>query len=320
MGTKYKWGVLGCAAIAENRFLPAMMMSETAELYAVASRNVEKAERFKAKFGFAKLYASYDELLDDEDVQIVYIPLPNGMHKEWVVKAANKGKHVLCEKPLCLSAKECEEIIEAGKRNRVVIMEAFMFRFSDRMRKVNAILESGEIGEVRHVYSSFGFLQSNPADYRLLPEMGGGAVYDVGSYTLNFIGMVMKENPIKVVPNIISKNGIDVTTSIFMQYASGATCVINCWFDSFIRRYSEINGTRGHIEIPDTFWGDSINMFVVTAEGRREVEINEDYNRYLAEAQNVEQAAFNGAPLTIPLEETLRNYRVIDEVVKLCKQ
>src|ERR1017187_1773894 len=190
---KIRWGVLGYARIARENLIPALKRSANSEFHAIASREESKLAECRAKFNVAKTYRSYEELLREAEVDAVYIPLPNSLHREWVVKAAAKGKHVLCEKPIALNAAECREMIAACAANKVLLMEAFMYRYTDRTRRVLDVLRNGVLGEIRFITSTFRFLLANPASVKLKPELGGGALYDVGCYPVNFIGMVVDE-------------------------------------------------------------------------------------------------------------------------------
>ena len=173
----------------------------------------------------------YEELLRDPEVDAVYIPLPNSMHREWTIKAAEHGKHVLCEKPIALNAVECREMIDACAANKVTLMEAFMYRYTDRTQKVLDVIRSGVLGEIRFISSTFRFLLANPSSIKLKPELGGGALYDVGCYPLNFIGMVRDEiartrGGGAALPDHVSVeydriDGVDVIFSALLKYSSG---------------------------------------------------------------------------------------------------
>jgi hypothetical protein len=180
MGTKngkIKWGILGYARIARVNVIPAMLRSSNAEFYAIASRDKTKLKECGDTYPVSKTYESYDLLLDDPDVEAVYIPLPNALHKEWTIKAARKGKHVLCEKPIALNATECDEMIRICKEKKVKFMEAFMYRYTHRTKKVNEILASGKLGEIKYINSCYRFLLANPASIKLIPELGGAVHY-----------------------------------------------------------------------------------------------------------------------------------------------
>jgi D-xylose 1-dehydrogenase (NADP+, D-xylono-1,5-lactone-forming) len=192
---KIKWGVLGYARIARGSVIPAIQRSSNAEFYAVASRDKAKLKECFESCSVPKSYESYDELLNDPDVEAVYVPLPNALHKEWTIKAAQKGKHVLCEKPIALTAQECDEMIRVCKEHKVKLMEAFMYRYTHRIKKVQEVIASGVLGDIKYINSCFRFLLANPASIKLKPELGGGSLYDVGCYPVNFISMVTQDEP-----------------------------------------------------------------------------------------------------------------------------
>ncbi|WP_028552723.1 Gfo/Idh/MocA family protein [Paenibacillus sp. UNC451MF] len=310
-----KWGVLGYARIAKNSVIPAIIKSDNSTLYAVATGSQEKQQECRELFQCPHLYSQYDELLDDPEIQAVYVPLPNSLHKEWAIKAMEKGKHVLCEKPIALNASECEEMIRIAEKNGVLLMEAFMYRYTDRTKKVKAIVESGEIGEVRYIQSTFRFLLDRPNTIKVQPELGGGSLYDVGSYPVNFVGMIMNQVPESCVSECVKENGVDVMFSALLKYSNGAIASISCGFNAFNQMNSEIVGTKGRIEVPDTFLGTEGSIRVITTEGIRQVQTQES-DRYTLEVSDFADAILNNRQPLIGLEETHRNMQVIDLLIK----
>ena len=186
MDKKIKWGVMGTASIAAGCTIPGMQKAENCELYAIAGRSLKKAEEFKERFGFEKAYEGYDALLNDPEVQAVYVPLPNDIHLEWVVKALNAGKHVLCEKPIALNEIELRKMFKAAKDNGVYLMEAYAYLHSPFIAELKRIIVSGEIGEVDYIDTAF-LIQDFTSDFRLHKELGGGGIYDVGCYSSTMI-------------------------------------------------------------------------------------------------------------------------------------
>ena len=178
---KVKWGVLGTANIAKGCTIPGMKLADICELYAIAGRSIEKANAFKDEFGFEKAYGSYDELINDPDVQAVYIPLPNDIHLKWVNEALCHGKHVLCEKPLALNADEARLMYDTAKANGVYLMEAYAYLHSPYVESLKKDIASGLIGDVDYIESAF-VTQGYKEDFRLHKEQGGGAMYDLGCY------------------------------------------------------------------------------------------------------------------------------------------
>jgi xylose dehydrogenase (NAD/NADP) len=318
MNRKVKWGVLGYARIAKNSVIPALNRTENSEFYALASRDQAKLEECRSQFNPSKLYDSYQGLLDDPQVQAVYIPLPNSLHKEWAIKAMNQGKHVLCEKPLALTAAECEAMMAAAAKNRVLLMEAFMYRYTDRTKKVQEILASGEIGAIKHINSTFRFFLDRPNNIRSKPEMGGGSLYDVGCYPVNFVGMLTGKLPESYKVECILENGVDVLFSAVLRYSDGVIATINSGFNAFREMRSEIIGTKGRLEIPDTFMGDAGSIDVIAAEGARQVPVSQS-DRYALEVADFAAAVLEGRKPMLSLDESLRNMRLIEGLMELVR-
>jgi D-xylose 1-dehydrogenase (NADP+, D-xylono-1,5-lactone-forming) len=327
---KIRWGVLGYARIARETVIPAILRAANSELHAVASRDAAKLAECRARYPGPKGYVGYEELLRDPEVNAVYIPLPNSLHREWTLKAAERGKHVLCEKPLGLDAAECREMIAACAANGVRLMEAFMYRYTTRTRLVREILRSGVLGEIRQVNSCFRFFLTNPASIKLKPELGGGALYDVGCYGVNFIGMVVDEiaraagnatpespreiPPVSVAVECARTGGVDLNLSALLRYDSGLIGTVHCGLDSHRRVFSEIIGTLGVLEIPDTFF-DNAGVLTLTTGGdqRREIPV-EASDRYRLEVEDFAGAVLRGTAPALSLDESLRNAGVMDRI------
>jgi xylose dehydrogenase (NAD/NADP) len=313
---KIKWGVLGYARIAKDSVIPAIIKASNSEFYAIASREPAKLTECQTKFHCSKVYTDYEALLRDPEVQAVYIPLPNNLHQEWTIRAARQGKHVLCEKPLALNTDQCLEMIAECEINHVKFMEAFMYRYSDRIHKVMDILHSGVIGTVKYINSSFRFLLEREDDYRWQPAQGGGSLYDVGCYPVNFVGMVTNAFPVAMSGEYVLQNGVDAIFSAVLKYDNDIIATINSGFNAFLRVYSEIIGTRGVLEIPDTFLGNAGSIMVVTHDGKREIPVQES-DRYKLQIEDFADAIIADRKPLIGPEETIRNMRVIDQLLEL---
>jgi xylose dehydrogenase (NAD/NADP) len=324
---KIRWGILGWARIARDSVIPAILRAANSELHAVASRDDAKLAECRARFPAPKLYRGYDELLRDPEVDAVYIPLPNSLHREWTIRAAERGKHVLCEKPLGLNAAEGRDMIATCAANRVWLMEAFMYRYTDRTRRVLEVLRAGTLGDIKFISSTFRFLMANPASIKLKPELGGGALYDVGCYPVNFTGLVLDEiarrqsgNPAAVgeVPASLSvecarEGGVDMIFSALAKYPSGVVASWNCGFNAHKRIHSEIVGTAAALEIPDTFFGNPGVITLVQEDQRREIPVVES-DRYRLEVEDFADAILANRPPQLGLPETVRNLEVIDRL------
>lgn len=313
-----RWGILGYARIAEMSTIPAILEAENAVFYGMASRDQAKREACLEKFHCEKTYGTYDELLDDPLIDAVYIPLPNSLHKEWAIKAMEKGKHVLCEKPMTLNEKDAKEMAEASKKNGVILMEAFMYRYTHRTKKVQEVLESGVIGDIKQVTSSFRFFLNRANTIKMNAALGGGSLYDVGCYPLNFVQMVMNEEPSEVHVAAEMDNGVDVSASVLLKYESGMIAAIHSGFNAFGRNYAEIIGTKGRLEIPDTFLDNEGSIFLVTEEGTKEISIP-GCHRYTLEIEDFSRAVLLGEKPLFSLEESLRNSRIMDRILEKLK-
>jgi xylose dehydrogenase (NAD/NADP) len=333
---KIRWGVLGYARIAREALIPAIQRSSNSVFHAIASRETAKLDECQKKFGRVKTYRSYEELLGDPEVDAVYIPLPNALHREWTIKAAEHGKHVLCEKPIGLNAAECREMIAASTKHGVTLMEAFMYRYTDCTRKVIEVLRSGALGEIKFIYSAFRFLLANPGSIKYKPELGGGSLYDVGCYPLNFTGMVVDEiariqaaatgktvttvtMPESISVQCVKEGGVDVLFSALLKYPSGLVASINSGFNAQKQIETQIVGSKGVLYVPNTFLEEACSL-TLTVDGKVEKTIQvENSDRYRLEVEDFADAVMNKRAPFFSLHETLRNMELIDQLHAACK-
>ncbi len=247
-------GILGCAGIA-HPFARDVAVSPLVIVTAVASRDPGKAARFAATHRIARHRSSYEALLSDTEVDAVYIPLPNSLHAEWAIKAAQAGKHVLCEKPLALGRAEAQAMFDAARQHGVMLLEAFPYYFQPQSGDMLALLRGGAIGEVQSVHASFGFMLKAPAadaplNIRLNPDLGGGALLDVGCYALSLIRLVMGEAPAQVQANASftgtgKSAGVDISMMATLLFADGRRAQLSCAMNAANHRHASIVGTRG---------------------------------------------------------------------------
>jgi xylose dehydrogenase (NAD/NADP) len=323
MNQKIRWGVLGWARIARNEVIPAIQRSRNGVLQAVASRSEAKLAECRTQLNPPQLHRSYEELLRDPTVDAIYNPLPNALHKEWTIRAAEQGKHVLCEKPAALNAAETREMIAACRANGVVFMEAFMYRYSARTQKVVEILRSGTLGEIKFIHSQFRFLLNRPDDVRREAGLGGGSLYDVGCYPLNFTGLVVDTvtgsapgsgpKPESLRVQNVSVNGVDEMFSALLRYPGGIIASLHSGFNAHGRILSEIVGTKAALEIPVTFLGMGGNLTLVTGDQRSEIAVPES-DRYRLQAEDFADAILLKRPPLLTAEETIRNMELLDQL------
>lgn len=317
---KIKWGILGTAGIAKNCTIPGMLKTENCEVYAIAGRKKEKVEEFQKLFGIEKGYFDYDSLLDDKEVQAVYVPLPNNIHKEWVIKALNKGKHVLCEKPIAMNAKEAEEMYKAARENNVILMEAFAYLHSPYVEALKKDVQSGIIGEVMYIDTSF-VTQGYKEDFRLHKEFGGGMIYDLGCYCTTMILSII-DSDIKYVKGAaeITDLGVDALSTAIIGFENGARCAFtvgmvlgensNARFD---RLY--IHGTKGDIISEVPYNADGEVSYRVIANGVTAVRKISVPDNYSLEVGDLGECIINGTKPLVTEEFSMKNARLLDELL-----
>jgi len=254
MNKKVAWGVLGVANIAVKKVLPAMQRGEWCEIAAIASRDLQKAERAAKELGIGKAYGSYEELLADPEIEAVYNPLPNHLHVPWSIKAAEAGKHVLCEKPISLTVPEAMSLLRTRDRTGVKIEEAFMVRTHPQWCKAIDLVRTGKIGTLRSVMAYFSYFNRDPKNIRNIPEYGGGALMDIGCYLVYASRLLFGEEPARVVANIERdpEMGTDILTSGILHFPSGQS-IFTCSTQVAPYQRVQIIGTKGRIEIEIPF-------------------------------------------------------------------
>lgn len=251
---KVKWGVLGTAGIARGCTIPGMQLAENCELYAIAGRSIEKANQFKEEFGFEKAYGDYESLLADDNVQAVYIPLPNELHYEWVMKAIEAGKNILCEKPITPTKKQAEELFEAAEKKGVILMEAFAYLHTPYVSAVKAEIESGIIGDVKYIETAFLTSDYDISNIRMRRETYGGSLYDLGCYCTSMITWLLGKEPDSIMGFAeFSKEKVDKFASVMMKYGDDLRAAFSSGMileTEKDRRHDRlyINGTKGYIK------------------------------------------------------------------------
>jgi D-xylose 1-dehydrogenase (NADP+, D-xylono-1,5-lactone-forming) len=247
-----RWGIISTAKINE-RVLPELRQSSQVELLAVASRSQESADRYAAQEGIPRAYGSYEELLADQDVEAVYIPLPNSMHVEWSLKALEAGKHVLCEKPMSRRAAEVERAFDAAERAGRILSEGFMYRHHPQTRRAKELVEAGEIGELRVLRASFGFTLERSGDVRLNADLDGGSLMDVGCYCVSGTRLFGGEPEIAIGRQVVGPSGVDVRFTGTLVFPGDLLAHFDCGFDVPDNSLLEVVGSRGTLRIPRPF-------------------------------------------------------------------
>jgi len=323
MRNKIKWGVLGTANIAVKKVIPAMQGSEWCEMDALASRDAAKARRFADELGIPRS-CSYEELVADPAIEAIYIPLPNHLHVPWSIKAAEAGKHVLCEKPIALDAEEAGRLLEVRDRTGVKIEEAFMVRTHPQWLKIRELIDAGRIGAVRSIAGHFSYNNPDPQNIRNIAEIGGGGLMDIGCYLILFSRLVFQAEPRRVIGLIETDAATrtDVLTSALLDFPQGQAS-FTCGTRMLPYQRMQIVGTRGRIEVqipinapPDRACriviDDGSDLFGANAE-TIEVEV---CDQYTLQGDLFSQSIREGGEPMMTLEDSIKNMAVIDAIFR----
>ena len=314
---RIRFGILGTANIAIRRFIPGALSAHNAVAQAIASRDLPRAREVAARFAIPSAYGSYRELLDDPEIDAVYIPLPNTLHAEWTIAAAEAGKAILCEKPLGATSNEAQRMIDAARANGVLLMEAFMYRFHPQHARVREILDADEIGDVRAVRTAFTFQLEpfDPANVRLQRELAGGALMDVGCYCVNAARMLFGEEPewASAQWDFRADFGVEVSLAGVLTFSDARTATFDCGFRAAGQGSYTVAGTKGQIDVPTAFVPQPVDttIRVISGSASREERIP-GVDQYCLEAIEFADALLRSRPLRIPPEDAVATLRAIE--------
>jgi predicted dehydrogenase len=322
MNAKLRWGVLSTANIGLKKVLPAMQQGENTTVVAIASRDLAKARQAAAALGIPTAYGSYEELLADPNIDAIYNPLPNQFHVPWTIKAAEAGKHVLCEKPISLTVAEAKTLLEVRARTGVKICEAFMIRSFPQWRRLRALLDEGRIGDLRSITGFFSYFNANPSNIRNKMESGGGAVYDIGCYLIHASRYAFKQEPKRVVATLDRdpEMHIDRLASAILEFPGGHS-IFTC--STQLIPYQRVNflGTRGRIEleIPFNAPPDRPTRLFIDSTGDLtgsgvSTETFPACDQYTLQGEAFAKAVREGAEVPVPLEDSIGNMTVIEAI------
>jgi xylose dehydrogenase (NAD/NADP) len=318
--TPNRWGVLSVANIGVKRVIPAILASHSEALMAVASRNLHRAQEVFAHLPNVRLYGDYQSLLEDPEIDAVYIPLPNSLHAEWAIRALDAGKHVLCEKPMAITAEQGLTMVEAARVNNRLLMEAFMYRFHPQTVWALEQARAGRIGAVKLVRSSFAFnliSPPRPHDIRLQASLAGGSLMDVGCYPVNFCRAVYGHAPVAVAARVSTPGPGEVerSTIAVLDFGEGRFGIIDSSFELPARQVSEIIGELGTITIPVPFTPFDLETEVIVGlEGQTIHQRLARIDQYRLEVEHFGNCIRTGSQPTFTLDETLDNLRTIEAI------
>ena len=324
MTERLRWGVLGAARIATAKVIPAIQQASGCHVTAIASRDATRARDAARSLGIPKAYASYEQLLDDPEVDVIYNPLPNHLHVPWTLAAAEAGKHVLCEKPIALSAAEARQLIEARNRTGVYIQEAFMVRTHPQWVKAREIVDSGRLGELRSMIGAFSFYNDDPTNIRNVTAFGGGALMDIGCYLVSMSRFMIGREPKRALGLIDydPRFGIDRMTSMLLDF-DGAHAIGSCNMQAVRYQRMQILGTGGRIEVEIPFNAppDRPCRLFVDCDGDPsgsgvETLTVDTCNQFTIQAELFARAILEGTEQMVPLEDSVRNMECLDAIVR----
>lgn len=322
---KVKWGVLGTAGIAMGCTIPGMVQADNCELYAIAGRDANKVNDFKEKFGFVKAYTDYDALLNDADISAVYIPLPNHLHYEWVMKAINAGKNILCEKPLAPTAKQAAELFEAAKKKGVILMEAFAYLHTPYIDALKSEIENKTFGDVSYVEAAFLTSSYNLTNIRMQKDCYGGATYDLGCYCTSIILRMLGKEPVTVKGVAdYSPEGVDVLTTAIMDFGDGVRASFTCGMNfekEMNRRFDRlyIHGSKGYIKSSVEFNESGELNYILCVDGKEEVKTVNVLQNYRLEVEQLGRCITDGEKPHVSEDFSLLNARTLDKVIAAIK-
>ncbi len=314
-----RWGILSTANIARVAVIPAMRASRNGDVRAVGSRSRERAYAFASDLGIPQSYGSYEALVEADDIDAIYIGLPNSLHHEWTVKAARSGKHVLCEKPLGATAAECEEMDRAARENGVVLMEAFMYRFHPRMDRVSKLIQGGAIGPLRAVQSAFTFRLRRSDDIRLQKELAGGALMDVGCYCVNVSRTLAAAEPVEAQAFAsFTPSDVDAQMAGTLRFENGLLAQFDCALTLERREWFQAVGPEGHLAVGSAFLPGVGESTIEEHHGKagRSMHTIPGADEYQLMVEHFADCALGGGRVRYSASEAAANLRAIEALYR----
>jgi len=319
---KLNWGILGTARIV-RKVIPALQASRNGVVVGVASRTEERAKEYAEKHALPQAFSSYDALLASPDIDAVYIPLPNAMHHAWTLRALGAGKHVLCEKPLAVTAAECEEIGRAADEKGLKVLEGFMYRFHPRFELLQELMGRGVVGEPKFVRVAHSFAAEGKTNIRWFSALGGGALLDTGCYCVNVSRMIVGEEPVKVAAfasyiDAADAGRVDTSVAGMMRFPGGATALFDCGVTLERRNLLEITGTEGRLYLDNPFsllGEDSVIEEHHFAQDTVTHEVKGE-NHFVRMAEHFAESVLEGAPLRYNVTDAANNLRALEALAR----
>lgn len=320
MDRTVKWGILSTAYIATEHVIPAMMNCEQSTVHAIASRSYDKAKDIAGKFNIPKCFGTYEELIEDNEVEAIYIPLPNHLHVPWAIKALAAGKHVLVEKTIGLNSIEAQQLLdESQKYPNLKIMEAFMYRHHPQWIKAKELVDTGVIGEVKSIQSNFSYFDDNPDSIANTKEYGGGSLTDIGCYPISLSRFIFNSEPERIIGSVEyhPEFGVDIVATAIMKFKEGTSSFFS---STQLEEGQEatIFGTKGKIEFELPYnpsIKESSKIFLHRNNKSEEI-VFETCNQYTIQADLFSHAIINDTEVPTPLIDAINNIKVIERIIE----
>jgi predicted dehydrogenase len=309
---RLRWGLLSTARINRAVIRP-IRSSKKSELIAVASRSQEKASQYAASWDIPRFYSTYEDLLEDPEIDVIYNSLPNALHAEWSIKALQMGKHILCEKPLTTNTRDADAVIKAARDTGKIIAEAFMYRHHPQTILVKKMVDSGEIGKLHMIRGSFDYYNTRPMDTRFDAALGGGSLWDVGCYPISYARYITGKEPMEVFGHqLTGPTGVDLLFAGQLLFPDEVISQFECSFITIHKVEIEIIGESGRIIIPEPYKpGNRTKIHFLRENQKRTIEIK-GQELYQGEIEDIENAILDGKPTRITLDESKANISTIE--------
>jgi xylose dehydrogenase (NAD/NADP) len=314
--TPLRWGLLGTARINRALIEP-IQSSKRSKLCAVSSRSYDKAVEYAKSWEIPRFHSTYDDLLADPEIDVIYNSLPNSLHAEWTIKAMRMGKHVLCEKPLATSISDVDAIIDLAHNTGMVVTEAFMYRHHPQTILVKQMVDNGDIGNLQFIRGSFCYTNTRSSDPRFDPDLGGGSLWDVGCYPISYTRYILGEEPDVVFGHqVTGPTGIDLFYAGNMHFPGGVIAQFESSFITPFKVNMEITGDKGRIHINEPYKPGIKTKIYLESEGRSQTIQVKGEKLYLGEVEDIENAIIFGKPLRIGLQDSKANIAVIEALYR----
>ena len=319
---KVRWGIVSTAQIGRNVFIPALRATRRGEVAAVAGRDAGRSAAFAGDLGIPQVFSSYDALLASDAVDAVYLPLPNTMHEEWALRAAECGKHVFCEKPLADTAAAGQRMVEAARRHGVLLWEAMVFRYHPQTLRLRRLLDGGAIGGLRHVQMRMSFNLPAGANIRWQPELGGGVLQDVGCYLITVARWAVGGEPTQVSAawRLDPERGVDLGLTLLLEFAGGVTAALYGGFDGLTTPGAHLTGSRGalHIEQPTHPYEESAYTLTTPAATER-VALHNGVRAFTPALEHFHDCVLDGAAPLLDARDAIHTLRVMDAAAEAAR-